>query len=173
MGAAASASRRASTPRPLPAEAPQPHAASGVAVLGAPPSPGEPVARPLLGIFGARPPRHHLETTISVLAADLTAAKQRCAAAERDLQEAVYEREQQGVPRTECVVCMAACVSTVLLPCGHLCLCQECADLLLASAATRKEQRLRTHGRRGPQDLRRPGGAASSSGSPALWIPLG
>ena len=37
------------------------------------------------------------------------------------------EREQQGVPRTECVVCMAACVSTVLLPCGHLCLCVNCA----------------------------------------------
>lgn len=46
---------------------------------------------------------------------------------ERDLQEERFEREQNGVPSTECVVCMAACVSTVLLPCGHLCLCTSCA----------------------------------------------
>jgi hypothetical protein len=35
-----------------------------------------------------------------------------------------------GIPHTECVLCMDAAVDTVLLPCGHLCLCSKCAESL-------------------------------------------
>ena len=87
-------------------------------------------------MFGARPTRTHLETTITSLVNDLSAAKARVAAVERDLHEAAFEAAQQGIPRTECVVCMAACVSTVLLPCGHLCLCMGCATSMQASASS-------------------------------------
>lgn len=43
---------------------------------------------------------------------------------------AVTLEGEQGVPQTECVVCMAAFVSTILLPCGHLCLCNGCARMM-------------------------------------------
>lgn len=92
------------------------------------------LARPTFSIWGAmRPARKHLETAITTLVADLSLANAKCTALERDLQEERYEREQQGVPHTECVVCMAACVSTVLVPCGHLCLCINCADSIKKS----------------------------------------
>lgn len=43
-------------------------------------------------------------------------------------------RNQPGVPHTECIVCMDAAVDTVLLPCGHLCLCHECSTALQQGA---------------------------------------
>ena len=35
---------------------------------------------------------------------------------------------------SECVVCWAAVVSIVFLPCGHTCTCSDCAAVFLASA---------------------------------------
>jgi hypothetical protein len=105
------------------------HPAAAVATLGAPPPPG--VATPrgqLFGFFSGRQSRRHLQTEITSLRDDLWAAKARTAAVERDLAEAIAEQSNQGVPRTECIVCMAASVSTVLIPCGHLCLCVACAE---------------------------------------------
>lgn len=69
---------------------------------------------------------------------DLSAAKARVATVERDLQDAKVEADNRGVPRTECVVCMAATVSTVLVPCGHLCLCVACATAMQKSTKESK-----------------------------------
>ena len=139
MGAAATTARYARPPeRSPPPQPPEPERrispAAGVAVAGPPPPPGASARGPLYGMFGARSTRMHLETTISSLVNDLSAAKARVASVERDLHEAAFEAAQQGIPRTECVVCMAACVSTVLLPCGHLCLCMGCATSMQAAA---------------------------------------
>jgi len=133
MGAGVSAAQRASPPTPLnpgSAAAASFHpTAAGVAARGTPPAQGS--GRPIGPLFGAvfsRHRRRHLRSQIDTLQADLNAVKTHCANVERDLQEERTEREQNGVPSTECVVCMAACVSTVLLPCGHLCLCINCAN---------------------------------------------
>lgn len=36
-------------------------------------------------------------------------------------------------PSGECVVCMDASTEVVIVPCGHFCLCKECADILVES----------------------------------------
>ena len=38
--------------------------------------------------------------------------------------------------RYECVVCMEEGVSCVFLPCRHLCVCEKCAERIMASAPT-------------------------------------
>lgn len=43
--------------------------------------------------------------------------------------------EKAGLVGTECVVCMSARVSTVLIPCGHLCMCSGCAESMASTAA--------------------------------------
>ena len=138
MGAAASsaASSRPVAPAASPpsSQSSPPHPAAAIAVRGQPPPPGTRPSGGLLGFFSSRPSRSHLETTITSLAADLSAAKARVASVERDLQDAIAEAHNQGVPRTECVVCMAASVSTVLMPCGHLCLCMTCASSMQQKA---------------------------------------
>jgi len=72
---------------------------------------------------------------VSTLANDLNHAKTRLSHAERELQQqVVLEQQREGsVPRTECIVCLNAQVSTVLIPCGHLCVCVGCAALLQQS----------------------------------------
>ena len=136
MGAASSTFRPSARALPEPRIQPTPtetpvetiSSAAAVAVRGTAPPPGQP-ARPgtVVGTLGARPTRRHLETAISALEKEVASAKARAQAAERDLLEAEQEKANAGIPHTECVVCLAASVSTVLLPCGHLCLCTACA----------------------------------------------
>lgn len=39
-----------------------------------------------------------------------------------------------GFPQTECVVCMVEEVTTLLAPCGHVCMCSACAHTVLAAS---------------------------------------
>lgn len=42
-------------------------------------------------------------------------------------QQTSTKSTEHGVPNTECVVCLSEPVQTVLIPCGHLCMCQDCS----------------------------------------------
>lgn len=44
------------------------------------------------------------------------------------------EEQSQAIPQTECVVCLTARVTTLLAPCGHLCICSMCASKMKAQA---------------------------------------
>ena len=67
---------------------------------------------------------------VSNLTAELMQCKAKLALVEHQLSACT----KLGVPQTECIVCMDAPVDTVLLPCGHLCMCNECSSSLLQSA---------------------------------------
>jgi len=74
------------------------------------------------------PPLNENVKRVSELSAELMTIKSKLALQEQKL------REQPGVPNTECIVCMDAAVDTVLLPCGHLCMCSDCASSLTHGA---------------------------------------
>ena len=84
----------------------------------------------------SRQNRQQLETTVSTLSDELRSAKQKLASTERELQDMVDAAENKGVPSTECLVCLNASVNAVLVPCGHLCLCVACANLLQSNTKT-------------------------------------
>mmetsp|Transcript_22994 Transcript_22994/g.46034 ORF Transcript_22994/g.46034 Transcript_22994/m.46034 type:complete len:231 (-) Transcript_22994:332-1024(-) len=65
---------------------------------------------------------------VSELTDELLTVKARLALAEAKLRE--QRAGSPGIPHTECVLCMDAAVDTVLLPCGHICLCSKCAESL-------------------------------------------
>ena len=73
---------------------------------------------------------------MSTLSDELRSAKQKLASTERELQDMVDAAENKGVPSTECLVCLNASVNAVLVPCGHLCLCVACANLLQSNTKT-------------------------------------
>ena len=93
------------------------------------------VTATLLSGGSRRPTRHVLESMVSNLANDLTLVKNRLRTAEEELKHAeVLKQQSEGsLPKTECIVCLNAQVSTVLIPCGHLCLCVACGELLQKS----------------------------------------
>jgi hypothetical protein len=111
---------------------------SGPAGFGAAVQPAN-LGVPTQGVFGLRAwkSRFHMESMVTSLVNGLSAATAKVAATEQKLQEVVAAAEaKQGVPHTECLVCLNACVNTVLLPCGHLCLCVRCARELQATTKT-------------------------------------
>ena len=89
----------------------------------------------LSGSGPRRPTRNALESMVSSLSSDLDKARSKLSVAERELEAATAAEQQQkgSLPHTECIVCMNAQVSTVLLPCGHLCLCGPCSTLMQQS----------------------------------------
>ena len=83
-----------------------------------------------LSLTGARPTRQNLETTVTSLMDELRQAKAKVVSTERKLEDMEKAAENKGVPSTECLVCLNACVNAVLVPCGHLCMCVACANTL-------------------------------------------
>ena len=115
----------ASVSSPVPANAPS----------GASQQPPSASTANFLGSGTRRPTRHVLESMVSTLSNDLNQAKSRLRTAEEELKHATLLQQQQegSLPNTECIVCMNAQVSTVLIPCGHLCLCVGCATRMQQS----------------------------------------
>lgn len=121
--------RMRATPSPLP---PQPRAATSTESRT---SQHPSAAGMVIGMGSRRPTRSALETMVNNMANELSATNNKLQNAEKELAElAILEDQQKGsLPNTECIVCMNATVSTVLIPCGHLCLCVACAALLQAN----------------------------------------
>ena len=44
--------------------------------------------------------------------------------------EEEMQNKSRAMSEKKCVVCMDAQIDTVCVPCGHLCLCQGCSDLI-------------------------------------------
>jgi len=65
---------------------------------------------------------------VSHLTDELMTLKAKLALAEAKLRD--QRAGCPGIPHTECVLCMDAAVDTVLLPCGHICMCNKCAESL-------------------------------------------
>jgi len=81
-----------------------------------------------VNVHNARLPPIDKSARVSDLASELMSCKAKLAQAQQKL------KEQPGVPNTECIVCMDAAVDTVLLPCGHLCMCNSCCQSLTKAA---------------------------------------
>lgn len=90
-------------------------------------APSSAIARPASGAPGAAAPIY-AAPRISELTEELLTLKAKLALSEAKLRE--QRAVSPGIPHTECVLCMDAAVDTVLLPCGHICLCSKCAESL-------------------------------------------
>ena len=57
-----------------------------------------------------------------------------CKSRLHQLEQKLRDAPGIGIPHTECSVCMDAPVDTVVLPCGHICLCSACCASLSRTA---------------------------------------
>jgi len=79
------------------------------------------------------PPIQDTKKRVSELASELMTCKAKLQLAQDKL------HRTPGVPNTECIVCLDATVDTVILPCGHLCLCSDCGKSLVQVAKQRAQ----------------------------------